>query len=100
MTDAPSLLNRLRAMASTLRLVDQKLFQTTIGGSIPSDALTDAQTIDEAVRALELNRVADGPHKIDATRMFLARQLLDSNLSDAEAYGILRDSPVMDMPQG
>ncbi|USN13887.1 hypothetical protein KABACHOK_00510 [Brevundimonas phage vB_BpoS-Kabachok] len=88
---ATSLLDRLRAMASTLRVVDQKLFQTTIGGPTPSAALVDALTIDEAVRALEINRVADGPHKIDANRHFLSRQLLDSHLSAEEAYGIMRE---------
>ncbi|UTC28728.1 hypothetical protein MARCHEWKA_02160 [Brevundimonas phage vB_BpoS-Marchewka] len=100
MTDAPSLLNRLRAMASTLRVVDQRLFQTTIGGPTPSAALVDALTIEEAVKVLSLNRAADGPHPISATRHWMAQQLLDSNLSDAEAYGILRDSPAMDMPEG
>lgn len=94
MAEQPSLLDRLRTMASALRLVDQKLYQTTVGPS-PSQALVDAQTIDEAVRALELNRVADGPHKVDATRMFLARQLLDSHLSADEAYGIVRSSYVI-----
>ena len=95
MTDQPSLVDRLRTMASTLRLVDHKLFQSTIGSS-PSAALTDAQTLDEAVRALETNRIADGPHKIDATRMFLARQLLDSHLSNEEVYSTLRHHPVLD----
>lgn len=86
-----TLLARLRAMAATLRLVDQKLFQSTIG-TTPSAALVDAQTIDEAVRALEINRMADGPNKIDATRYFLARQLLDSSLTDEEAYSAVRNS--------
>lgn len=95
MAEQPSLVDRLRAMASTLREVDQKLYQIAIG-PMPSQALLDAQTIDEAVRALETNRIADGPHKIDATRMFLARQLLDSHLSNEEVYSTLRHHPVLD----
>lgn len=98
MADQKSLLDRLRAMAETLRRVDQKLFETTVGGAVPSPALVDAQTIDEAVRALELNRAADGPHKIDSTRYFMARQLLDSNLTAEEAYEIIRAHPVFDEP--
>lgn len=91
-----SLLERLRAMAETLRVVDQKLFQSTVGGATPSQALVDAQTIDEAVRALALNRAADGPYKIDSSRYFMARQLLDSNLTAEEAYGIIREHPAFD----
>lgn len=31
----------------------------------------------------------DGPHEINKHRFWLARQLLDSKLSDREAYGIV-----------
>lgn len=41
----------------------------------------------------------DGPHKVERSgqRWWLAYQLLDSNLSDAEAYGIVRHHPVFDL---
>jgi len=35
----------------------------------------------------------DGPHVVGDHRRWLARQLLDSQLSDAEAYGVVRSSP-------
>lgn len=95
MTDVTnlSLLDRLRVMASTLRLVDQKLFQTTIGGPSPSICLQDAQTIDEAVRALSMSAMADGPVAVDATRVWMAQQLLDSRQTQAEAFEAIRNSP-------
>ena len=37
----------------------------------------------------------DGPHTICEHRAWLARQLLDSKLSDEEAYGIVRHSPAI-----
>lgn len=37
--------------------------------------------------------LSDGPHKITDHRRWLARQLLDSQLSEEEAYGIVRYSP-------
>lgn len=37
----------------------------------------------------------DGPHEISNHRRWLARQLLDSQLSDTEAFGIVANSPAM-----
>lgn len=40
----------------------------------------------------------DGPVKIGRHRVWLARQLLDSNLEDDEAYGIVRHHPALGPP--
>lgn len=40
----------------------------------------------------------DGPNLPDENRVWLARQLLDSKLTDAEAYGIVRHSPAVKSP--
>lgn len=37
----------------------------------------------------------DGPHQITDDRRWLARQLLDSKLSDEEAYGIVAFAPAV-----
>ena len=37
----------------------------------------------------------DGPNKPDEHRVWLARQLLDSKLTDEEAYGIVCHSPAV-----
>lgn len=38
----------------------------------------------------------DGPHAITDARRWLARQLMDSRLSEAEAFGIVAHSPAID----
>lgn len=45
------------------------------------------------IREPEISR--DGPHKISDTRKWLARQLLDSKLDEAEAIGIVAYSPAI-----
>lgn len=42
----------------------------------------------------------DGPHAISDHRLWLARQLMDSKLSEAEAYDIVRHSPALSNATG
>lgn len=65
---------------------------------------TIAEIIKRAVPALRAQPPAlpsislDGPNLPDEHRVWLARRLLDSKLTDEEAYGIVRHSPAVKPP--
>ncbi len=63
------------------------------------EAAAHIETLAERVRELEGVSTwpisTDGPHKPCEHRVWLARQLLDSKLTDDEAYGIVAFSPAV-----
>ena len=58
-----------------------------------SEERTYSQAEVDAILKAAYPIMGDGPHKITDHRRWLARQLLDSKLSEEEAYGIVRYSP-------
>lgn len=78
-----------------------RVFAAPRAGSVqPLYASTSCDTgkIGREVEAPSIS--TDGPHAIGLGRRWLARQLLDSMLTDAEAYGIVRHAPALELDAG
>lgn len=83
-------------IAKTNASLSTALYALSQGGRIGNDALSDVNRLLDAAR--EEGRgdpwpiSTDGPNRIDSHRRWLARQLLDSKLTDEQAYSIVRHS--------
>lgn len=60
-----------------------------------AEKLNAARAEDPHTESGEASISTDGPHMISSHRRWLARQFLDSQLSDAEAFGIVAHHPAM-----
>lgn len=90
--------------AGELREKVARIVRWAVNGALcnPAELRTDVvdHTTDAILSLLEAPTPSgsistDGPHEITEHRRWLARQLIDSKLSDEEAYGIVRHSPAV-----
>ncbi len=96
------------ALFTAQRIIDLA-FKVPAPNSITPQIVVAAQTLERLARSSllawnrrsppqggeEANITNDGPHKLTEHRRWLARQLLDSKLSEDEAYDIIRYSPAI-----
>ena len=78
---------KLDAAVETLRKAFHRT-RLTRDVSVDANALGDVLDYFSTARRPEPEISLDGPNKIGQHRKWLARQLLDSRLTDDEAYGI------------
>lgn len=78
-------------MSEARKRIDRYLGGESFHDVYPETDISSVTRFKDDLRwVLLTSRATDGPHEIGEHRRWLARQLTDSKLTDAEAYSIVR----------